>query len=44
MVSSLGELVPAARGLDGIDVADQVGDGHVRRGQLLHVAMLAAQR
>ncbi len=42
-----GELVgqgQAAPGrLDGVDVADDVGDGDVRGGQLLHVAALARQ-
>ena len=37
------ELVPAARSLDGIDIADQVGDGHIRRGQLFHVAVLGRE-
>ena len=37
------EFVPAARGLDGIDVADHVGDRHVGRGQLLHVALVAVE-
>ena len=39
----VGDVLPAARGLDRIDVADHVGDGHVGRGQFLHVALLAAQ-
>ena len=39
----VGDIVPAARRLDRIDVADHVGDGHVRRGQLLHVALLRMQ-
>ncbi len=30
--------MPASRGLDRIDVADHVSDGHIRRCQLLHVA------
>ena len=38
-----GEFVSAARRFDRIDVADQVGDGHVGRGQLFHVAMLGSQ-
>ncbi len=38
-----GELVPAARGLDGIDVADHVGDGDVGRCQFFHVAMVAVE-
>ena len=33
------EFVAATRRLDGIDVADQVGDGDVGRGQLFHVAL-----
>ena len=35
-----GELVPSLGRLDGIDVPDQVGDGHVRGGQFLDVALL----
>jgi hypothetical protein len=37
----VGQDVPAARGLDGIDVADDVGDRDVRRGQLLDEARIA---
>ena len=37
------EFVSAARRLDGIDVADQVGDGDVGRGQLLHVALIGRE-
>ena len=37
----VGNIVAAARRLDGIDIADHVGDGHVGRGQLFHVAVLA---
>ena len=37
------QFVSAARGLDGIDVADQVGDGDVGRGQLLHVALVGSE-
>jgi hypothetical protein len=37
------ELQAALRGLDRIDVADHVGDGHVRRGQLFDIARLARQ-
>src|SRR6185437_3597363 len=33
------ELVAGARGLDGIDIADEVGDGDVRRGELFDVAL-----
>ena len=29
--------------LDGIDVANQIGDGHVGRGQLLHVAVVGRE-
>ena len=35
------DLAAAARRLDRIDVADHVGDGHVRRRQLLDVALVA---
>ena len=35
----VGDVLPAARGLDGVDIADHVGDGDVRRGELLHVAL-----
>ena len=38
-----GEFVAAARGFDGIDVADQVGNGHIGRGQLFHVAMIGRE-
>src|SRR5215472_4407510 len=37
------EVVPAARGFDGIHVADQVGDGHIRRRQLLYIAFLGPE-
>src|SRR6266849_1210425 len=30
----------AARRLDGINVADHVGDGHIRRGELLHITLI----
>ena len=43
MVSSLARSWPSARGADGVDVADDVGDGHVRRGQLLDVALLGGE-
>ena len=33
----------SARRFDGIDVADQVGDGHVGRGQLFDVAMFRSE-
>ena len=39
----IGQLVPAPRGLDGIDIADHIGDSDVRGRQLFHVAMVAAQ-
>ena len=39
-----GKIFPAARGLDGIEVADQVGDGDVGRGQLFNVALVARSR
>ncbi len=38
-----GEIMPAARRFDGIDVANQVSDGHVRRGQLFHVAIFGRE-
>ena len=37
----VGKIAPAARRADGIDVADDVGDGHVGRGELFHVALVA---
>jgi hypothetical protein len=37
------QFVPAARRLDGIDIADQVRDGDIGRGQLFDVAMLGRQ-
>ena len=37
------QFVPAARRLDGIDVADQVRDRDVGRGQLFHVAVLGRE-
>jgi hypothetical protein len=36
------QQVPAARRLDRVDVADDVGDGHVGRGELLDEALVAA--
>ena len=39
----VGKIVAAARGLDGIHVADDVGNGHVGRGQLFDEAILARQ-
>ncbi len=38
----VGEQVAAARRLDRVDVADQVGDGDVGRGELLDVALVPA--
>ena len=43
MVSSSERFAPAARGLDGIDVADDVGDGHVGRGQFFDEAIFARE-
>ena len=37
------EDVPAARGLDGIEIADNVGDGDVRRRQLLDVTLIGIE-
>ena len=37
------EVVAAARGLDGVDVADEVGDGDVGRGELFDVALVGGQ-
>ena len=39
----VGKIPPAARGLDGIDVADDVGDGHVGRGQFFDEAVFARE-
>src|SRR5262249_13568992 len=33
-----GEVVASAGGLDGVDVADEVGDGDVGRGEFFYVA------
>ncbi len=33
----------AASGFDGVDVADQVGNGHVGRGELFHVAVFRSE-
>ncbi len=33
------ELVAGARGLDGVDVTDEIGDRNVRRGELFDVAL-----
>ena len=40
----VGEVEPAASGTDGVDVPDHIGNGHVRRGQLLHVAGFPGQK
>ena len=37
-----GEILAAARGLDGVEVADEVGHGDVGRGELFDVAVVAA--
>ena len=37
----VGEQVPAACRLDGVEVADHVGDRHIGRGELLDVAVFA---
>ena len=34
------QVLVGARRLDGVDIAHQVGHGHVRRGQLFHVAVV----
>ena len=39
----VGDVLPAAGGLDRIDIADHVGDRDVRRGQLFHVAVVAVE-
>ena len=33
-------ILPAARGLDGIDVADHIGNRHIRRSEFLDVPLL----
>ncbi len=38
-----GEVLRAARSLDGVDIADEVGDGDVGRGELFNVALVAAE-
>ena len=43
-VQFIGKLVPASRRLDGIDVPDHVGDGHVRCGQFLHITKLPGKK
>ena len=37
-----GKVLAAARRFDGIEIADEVGNGHVGRGQLFNVAVVAA--
>ena len=37
------DIVATARRLDGVDIADHVGNGHVGRGQLFHVALAARE-
>ena len=39
----VGKIASAARGLDGVHVADHVRDGDVGRGEFFHVAMLARE-
>ena len=39
----VGELEAGAGRLDRVEVADHVGDGHVRRGELLDIALVRAQ-
>ena len=39
----VGKIAAAARGFDGVDVADHVRDGDVGRGQFFDVAMLAGE-
>ena len=39
----VGDILSAARRLDRVDIADHVGDRHVRRRQFLHVAVVAVQ-
>ena len=39
----VGKISPAARGLDGVHVADHVRDGHVRRREFFDVAMIARE-
>ena len=43
MVSSLERSCAAARRLDGVEIADEVGDGDVGRGQLFNVALVARE-
>ena len=39
----VGDVLPPPRGLDGVDVADHVRDGHVGRGEFLHVAVIGRE-
>src|ERR1035438_7542569 len=39
----VGDVLAAAGGLDGVDIADHVGDGDVRGGQLFDVALVAVE-
>src|ERR1039458_2022885 len=39
----VGDVLTAAGGLDGVDIADHVGDGDIRGGQLFHVAVVAVE-
>src|ERR1035437_4366193 len=39
----VGDVLAAAGGLDGVDIADHVGNGDVRSGQLFDVAMVAVE-
>ena len=38
-----GEVLAAARGLDGIEIADEVGNGDIGRGELFDVALVAVE-
>ena len=38
-----GKVLAAARGLDGIKIADQVGNRHIGRGELFNIAILAGK-
>ena len=39
----VGNIVAVAGGFDGVDIADHVGDGHIRSGELLHIAKVAVE-
>src|ERR1019366_1484868 len=39
----VGDVLTAAGGLDGVDIADHVGDVDIRGGQLFHVAVVAVE-